>query len=147
MKFKITLVVTAILFSFLTSCELSPIGGAENEVAPSALRKNPPNNNPKNPKNPGANCNVYVTATQFMCAYGAWGDIWLRLDNGYYLQPWDNSTSTTQIIPGARYKIGYTLMAKDSRYDGMIFCMVVPSDPMAWTPSIVSVTCLEPVIN
>lgn len=147
MKFKITLAIAAFLFTFLTSCELSPLGATENEVAPSALKKAPPTKGPKSPTSPGSTCNVYVTATQFMCAYGAWGDIWLRLDNGYYLQPWDNSTSTTQLIPGARYKIAYSIMAKDSRYDGMIFCLMAPSDPLAWTPAIVSVTCLEPVIN
>ena len=80
-----------------------------------------------------------------ICSYGAWGDTWLKLDDGTYLQPWNNATSTTELKEGGRYKIGYTKIAKDSRYDGLAQCAALPADPKARNPETVSVICLEQV--
>ena len=94
---------------------------------------------------PTGNCDTYVTARAVECSFGAWGNIWLQLEDGRYLQPWNNGTSTTQLTEGAKYKIGYSQMAKDSRYNNGVICAAMPSDQRAWNPEIVSVNCLEPV--
>ncbi|KAA9345718.1 hypothetical protein [Adhaeribacter soli] len=93
----------------------------------------------------GAGCDTYVTARKVNCSVGAWQDTWLQLDNGRYLQPWHNGTGVAQLSEGARYKIGYSQMAKDSRYDNVVVCAAMPTDTMAWHPTVVSVNCLEAV--
>lgn len=92
---------------------------------------------------PSENCATYVTARTVECSLGAWGNTWLQLDNGHYLQPWNNATGTQTLTAGARYKIGYTQMARDNRYANIGVCAAMPADTMAWNPEIVSVTCLE----
>ena len=94
---------------------------------------------------PAENCSTIVTARTVECGSGAWGDTWLQLEDGSYLQPWNNATNITQLIPNARYKIGCKQMAKDNRFNNGVICAAMPSDQRAWTPTVVSVECMEQV--
>ncbi|MFC5272374.1 hypothetical protein [Adhaeribacter terreus] len=94
---------------------------------------------------PTVYCDTYVTARNVNCSLGAWGNTWLQLHNGHYLQPWQNNTATQTLVEGARYKIGFTPMARDNRYININTCAAMPLDSMAWSPQVVSVNCLEPV--
>jgi hypothetical protein len=94
---------------------------------------------------PSEGCTTVVTARTIECGMGAWGNTWLQLPDGRYLQPWNNATTTTQLIDGAKYKIGFTPMAKDNRFNNGVICAAMPSDPKAWNPEVVSVNCLEVV--
>lgn len=93
------------------------------------------------------NCNTYVTAKNVICGLGAWGSIWLQLDNGKYLQPWNNNSGLTRLTEGARYKIAYSPMARDSRYNNQFVCEAMPADSLAWNPEVVSVNCIDPIIS
>lgn len=92
-------------------------------------------------------CQTLVTARLVECSNGAWGNIWLQLADGSYLQPWNNATAITQLTPGAKYKIGYVPMVKDNRFNNGAICAAMPSDPKAWNPTVVSVECMEVAAN
>lgn len=92
---------------------------------------------------PTGNCDTYVTARNVNCSVGAWGSTWLQLDNGNYLQPWQNNTGTVNLTEGTRYKIAFTSMARDNRYANINVCAAMPLDTLAWNPQVVSVNCLE----
>lgn len=94
---------------------------------------------------PTANCDTYVTARRVECSQGAWGDIWLQLDNGHYLQPWKNKTNTQTLTEGGRYKIGFTQTIRDNSPVTGAVCAAMPQDTMAWNPQVVAVHCLEDV--
>src|SRR5688572_2058244 len=94
---------------------------------------------------PTGNCSTIVTARTVECSSGTWGTTWLQLEDGSYLQPWNNATNISQLTPGAKYKIGYKQMAKDNRFNNGAVCAAMPSDQRAWTPTVVSVECMEPV--
>ena len=84
------------------------------------------------------NCNVMATAETVICGAGVWANIWLRLDDGTLLQPWENLTPGIQLVNGQRYRIGYELMARDNRHNNAVICQAVP--PAAETARI---TCIE----
>ena len=84
------------------------------------------------------NCNVMATAEAVICGAGVWANIWLRLDDGTLLQPWENLTPGIQLVNGQRYRIGYELMARDNRHNNAVICQAVP--PAAETARI---TCIE----
>ncbi|MFC5271013.1 hypothetical protein [Adhaeribacter terreus] len=75
------------------------------------------------------NCNTFATAETVICGMGVWANIWLRLDDGTLLQPWESNVQGLQLVNGQRYKIGYDLMQRDNRYQNAVICQAVP--PMA----------------
>lgn len=89
--------------------------------------------------NPGP-CNTGVTARLIGChVTGLWGGVWLQLDNGEFLQPWESSMGVFQPVDGQRFKISYTEVQRDNRYDSSIVCMVMAPVPVA---AAVKITCI-----
>ena len=80
-----------------------------------------------------------VTARSISCAVGAFGSLWLQLDNGQYLQPWE-SYSGLRLQPGQRYKIGFDPVNRDHRYDEVITCHALVPPATA-----VRVNCIVPL--
>ena len=80
-----------------------------------------------------SNCATEVTAESAGCATGAFQNLWLKRDNGEWLQPFENISNFSGIESGKRYRIGYEVMHRDSRYypDPDRFL------PDRWTPSFV----------
>ena len=83
-------------------------------------------------------CTTFATAQPAMCGTGAWGSTWLKLDDGTWLQPFENAVAGASLEEGQRYKIGYEKMARDNRYDGQVTCLAVPPAADA-----VRITCIS----
>jgi hypothetical protein len=83
-------------------------------------------------------CNISATAETVVCGAGVWANVWLRLDDGTLLQPWESQVQGLQLVNGQRYKIGYELMQRDNRYQNAVICQAVP--PVASTARIF---CIE----
>lgn len=90
------------------------------------------------PGNP-SHCQLTATATNVMCGSGVWQSTWLKLDNGAYLQPYENVSGYANLVPGQRYRLGYEKMTRDNRYDGQVTCLAMPPAAEA-----VRLTCLQP---
>ncbi|MBK0403654.1 hypothetical protein I5M27_11705 [Adhaeribacter sp. BT258] len=84
------------------------------------------------------NCSIYATAETVICGAGVWANIWLRLDDGTLLQPWETNVQGLQLVNGQRYIIGYELMQRDNRYQNAVICQAVP--PVA---SVARINCIE----
>ena len=85
-------------------------------------------------------CETLVTVESAGCASGAFQNQWLKLDNGEWLQPFDNQTNITGIQPGQRYRIGYEVMKRDKRYDGQVVCLALPPNGKP-----IRLLCMTPV--
>ena len=92
--------------------------------------------------NPPAACNTYATAENTACGSGVWGNTWLRLDDGTWLQPFENLTAGIGLKPGQRYKLGYHTRSRDNRYDGQVACLAMPPAADA-----ITITCMEEVTS
>lgn len=88
-----------------------------------------------------ASCNTYVTVKSAICGVGIWGNLWLQLENGEFLQPWESPlTLPATVKPGQRLKIRYEVISRDNRYANVITCMAVPPASQA-----IRITCIEEV--
>lgn len=92
------------------------------------------------PDSGGTGCNTLVTAESVPCGPGVWGNRWLRLSNGQYLQPWESNIQLAQLVNGQQYRIAYEPVQRDSRYDNLITCQAVPPASTA-----VRILCIESV--
>ncbi|HEY4652610.1 MAG TPA: hypothetical protein VIG72_14410 [Pontibacter sp.] len=87
-----------------------------------------------------ASCKLEVTAVKITCGYGAFEDTWLQLPDGTYLQPWENMTGVKEIVPDRKYRVDFSPMPRDNRYDELVRCMAALPEA-----EVVNITCLEPV--
>lgn len=87
-------------------------------------------------------CSVEVTAEDVMCGYGAFGDVWLKTNDGLYLQPWDNLTEQKSLIAGQKYSIGYKVVERNDKYKDIYTCMAAVPSAKA-----IAITCLSAVTN
>jgi len=114
-------------FSFLVSC-----GEIDCECIPPATLE----------------CQTTVLAKQMDCsAYGAFNQIYFRLEDGTFLQPYENATNP-QVLPdfvkdGFAYKINYEEITPDQRYDDLVICQLYNSEVANATP--VRIICLTPL--
>jgi hypothetical protein len=89
---------------------------------------------------PVSACNTYATAENVVCGSGVWANTWLKLDDGTFLQPWETKVQGINLEPGHRYKLGYSVRARDNRYDGQVTCLAMPPAADA-----ITITCMEEV--
>ena len=89
-----------------------------------------------------AACNMEVTAQDVMCGYGAFKNVWLKTDDGLYLQPWDNLTEQKSLIAGQKYRIGYKVVERNEKYKDIYTCMAAVPSAKA-----IAITCLSVVTN
>lgn len=80
----------------------------------------------KDPRNPDQekNCREDGTVTKVACGVGHYGNLWIRLDNGTYLQPCESDVNIT-LQEGQRVKIGYTTIKRNSCYQDKPRCEAV----------------------
>lgn len=83
-------------------------------------------------------CATEVTAEKVLCGWGAYEDVWFRLGDGTYLQPWENQSGAENISAGTRYYIGYTPATRDDRYKDVLTCMAAVPQAQA-----IKLTCLK----
>jgi hypothetical protein len=85
-----------------------------------------------------ASCDTYVTVKSSGCGVGIWGNKWLQLDNGEFLQPWDGPQGLPAVTEGQRLMISYKVIARDHRYDNEITCMALTPPANA-----IRITCID----
>ncbi len=83
-------------------------------------------------------CDTYVTVRSSGCGTGLWGNLWLQLENGAYLQPWDGPQGLPAVTAGQRLKISYQVMKRDHRYDQVITCQALTPKADA-----IRITCFD----
>lgn len=91
---------------------------------------------------PQITCEVEVTAEQVMCGYGAFRNVWLKSAEGKYLQPWYNATGQKELTPGQKYKIGFSVVERDDKYNDVVTCMAAVPESQA-----VAILCLSPATS
>lgn len=75
------------------------------------------------PNKPGNNCSLTGTVENVMCGTGAYGNLWIKGDDGKYYQPCESSVRLSGFTEGARVKFGYKVITK-GKCDEEITCMV-----------------------
>ena len=70
----------------------------------------------------GPNRLVSATARLMGCGTGAFGQLWLQLEDGTYLQPWENASAEARLLEGAQYHVKYHAIVKDNRYSSPAGC-------------------------
>ncbi len=81
------------------------------------------NGKPKDP--PPTDCSIKGTMVRVPCAFGIYGDLWIKTDNGKYLQPCEQSFMTLvamELKDGDRVEFGYKKEAKSLCDDTKIRC-------------------------
>jgi hypothetical protein len=93
---------------------------------------------------PHSDCSYEGTMTNVLCGSGAYGNLYIRLDDSTYLQPCE-----TEVIPicnslnlrdGTRVKFGYKPITSGG-CDSIITCMAI--NPMVLNSKKVKITCME----
>lgn len=97
-------------------------------------------NKPNKPVDP-RDCNNYGTFTHVPCGLSIYGNYWIKLDNGTYLQPCETDVLTRcpmDIYEGMRIKFGHTTAGTDNPCQAGITCLIA-TPPAAR----IRITCLE----
>jgi len=90
-------------------------------------------------------CQTTVLAKQMDCsAYGAFNQVYFRLEDGTFLQPYENATKPQVpldfVKDGFAYQINYEKVTPDNRYGNLAICELYNPEVANATP--VRITCL-----
>lgn len=113
---------------FLVSCEKdNPGGGGGDQPDPT-------------------HCTVSGTFTQISCGVGIYGNYWIRLDDGKYLQPCETDIMTLNALDireGTKIRFGYKNITGTSSCDAMLSCAPLDARVKGTTWSRIRITCIE----
>lgn len=84
-------------------------------------------------------CSTEGTVRNAGCASGIWKNLWIQLDDGTWLQPWESDIRIT-VEEGDRLKFGYTLVTRDQRHENEVICAALPPPGNA-----IKITCVEKI--
>ncbi len=101
---------------------------------------------PKDP--PSTDCSIKGTMVRVLCASGIYGDLWIKTDNGKYLQPCEQSFMTTvsiELKEGDRVEFGYAKQGKSSCDNDKIRCLAALPEHQSISLSCIRVIDTKPI--
>ena len=104
------------------------------------------NGKPKDP--PATTCSVKGTIVRVTCGFGVYGDLWIKTDNGKYLQPCEQSFMPqvpVDVKEGDQVEFGYRVQKESSCYSDEIRCLAALPEYQSVTITCIRVIDTKPI--